>query len=62
MQTDRNLLFGVLAFQDEYIDLGQLAAICRAEGDCIGDASGEALTGENGQLGFCKIEPRRSWA
>ena len=30
MQTDRNLLFGVLAFQDEYIDLAQLAAICRA--------------------------------
>ena len=29
MQTDRNLLFGVLAFQDEYIDLAQLAAICR---------------------------------
>lgn len=29
MQTDRNLLFGVLAFQDEYIDLTQLAAICR---------------------------------
>ena len=25
MQTDRNLLFGVLAFQDEYIDLAQLA-------------------------------------
>ena len=30
MQTDRNLLFGVLAFQDEYIDLAQLVAICRA--------------------------------
>ena len=30
MGTDRNLLFGVLAFQDEYIDLAQLAAICRA--------------------------------
>ena len=30
MQTDRNLLFGVLAFQDDYIDLAQLAAVCRA--------------------------------
>ena len=30
MQTDRKLLFGVLAFQDESIDLAQLAAICRA--------------------------------
>ena len=29
-RVDRNLLFGVLAFQDEYIDLAQLAAICRA--------------------------------
>lgn len=30
METDRNLLFGVLAFQDDYLDLAQLAAICRA--------------------------------
>ncbi|MBI3468334.1 MAG: tetratricopeptide repeat protein [Planctomycetes bacterium] len=30
MNTDRNLLFGVLAFQDDYIDLAQLAAVCRA--------------------------------
>jgi hypothetical protein len=32
MQTDRNLLFGVLAFQDEYIDLAQLAAILSSVG------------------------------
>jgi len=30
MNTDRNLLFGALAFQNEYIDLAQFAAICRA--------------------------------
>jgi serine/threonine-protein kinase len=30
MNTDRNLLFGVLAFQNEYINLSQLAAVCRA--------------------------------
>ena len=32
------------------IDLG-------AEVDSIGDAAGEALAGENGQLGFGQIEP-----
>ena len=30
METDRNLLFGALAFQNEYIDLSQFAAVCRA--------------------------------
>ncbi len=30
MNTDRNLLFGVLAFQDDFIDMAQLAAVCRA--------------------------------
>jgi hypothetical protein len=30
MNTDRNLLFGVLAFQDDFIDMAQLAAIGRA--------------------------------
>ena len=30
MNTDRNLLFGALAFQNEYIDLAQFAAVCRA--------------------------------
>ena len=30
MNTDRNLLFGVLAFQDDFIDMSQLAAVCRA--------------------------------
>jgi WD40 repeat protein/serine/threonine protein kinase len=30
METDRNLLFGALAFQNEYIDLTQFAAVCRA--------------------------------
>jgi serine/threonine-protein kinase len=30
MTTDRNLLFGTLAFQNEYINLAQFAAVCRA--------------------------------
>jgi serine/threonine-protein kinase len=32
MDTDRNLLFGALAFQNEYIDLAQFSAVCRAWG------------------------------
>ncbi len=32
MNTDRNLLFAALAFQNEYINLAQFAAVCRAWG------------------------------